>query len=85
MKEIIDFAVMIEGNAHIHNKFNISDGKEKVYLQSVDDLPLLLRKGWLYKIAPMLGVNTNNGKKFPSTVGIDLIFREDLKVEPVEK
>lgn len=37
MKEIIDFAVMIDGEAYIHDKFNISDGKEKVYLRSVGE------------------------------------------------
>ncbi|HGH4038971.1 TPA: hypothetical protein ACJIS5_001337 [Enterococcus faecium] len=84
MKEIIDFAVMIDGEAYIHDKFNISDGKEKVYLRSVDDLPLLLRKGWLYEICPMLSRGKNMGNMIPSVNGIDLVFRKDLKVEKVE-
>lgn len=84
MKEIIDFAVMIDGNAYIHDKFNISDGKEKVYLRSVDDLPLLLRKGWLYEICPMRSWDINNEIMIPSVCGIELVFRKDLKVEKVE-
>lgn len=84
MKEIIDFVVMIDGEVYIYDKFNILDGKEKVYLCFVDDLLFFLRKGWLYEICLMFFSGKNMGNMIFLVNGIDLVFRKDLKVEKVE-
>lgn len=82
MNEFTDFSVIINGEHIIHNDFIITDGKSQMTLQKIEDLPKLLRKRWLMLIAPVTNFD-KNGMKIPTTNGIDLIFRKDIKVTPI--
>ncbi|EOS7785739.1 helix-turn-helix transcriptional regulator [Enterococcus hirae] len=77
----IDFFVKINGELFVTDKFIVSDHESLYLLQRVEDLPVLLRRGWLVHICPSRTLR--NGEEGISVTGIDLVFREDLLVEPV--
>ena len=78
----IDFFVAINEELEISNKFIVSDGKKLFLLRSVEDLPALLRRGWLVHVHPLASITEEIEE--PSVYGIELVFRRDLLLQPVD-
>lgn len=78
----IDFFVGIDEKIIVSDKFIVSDGKNLFLLRTVEDLAILFRRGWLVHVQPLLSVEGEIEE--PSIYGIELVFRSDLILEPVD-
>lgn len=78
----IDFFVEIDKKIIVSDKFIVSDGKNLFLLRTVEDLAILFRRGWLVHVQPLLSVKGEIEE--PSIYGIELVFRSDLILEPVD-